>query len=143
MEVEVFNNVMEPLRTRWRTAYPNPVMERIYSHVKDLSAYSLESIVNKFIDAGKAPTPDDFRTAARNRTTNVYHLPTGDKPKCKKCDGDGYVSALKYAMGQTYSFAFGCPDVNCPIPIPPRYPRWSSAYEPEYQLRPDDGGGAA
>jgi len=57
-------------------------------------------------------------------------------PRCKACDGDGFVSAIKTVGKYEYSFAFKCPD-NClaaKLFAPTNYPQWGSNYETEHKL---------
>lgn len=137
MELEQYSNIMGPLRQRWKIAYPPVVMDRIFQVVRELPAHSLEAVVGRFLDSGKAPTPDDFKTALRSQRTNVYQLAArADLHKCRSCDGDGYLSAIKIAGGREYSFAFRCPDPSCaPSNLETSSPRWASNFEPEYKRR--------
>lgn len=58
--------------------------------------------------------------------------------RCKSCDGDGYISAIKTVDGRSYSYAFRCPDDNClsaKVNANPGYPKWDESYSGEFTRR--------
>lgn len=114
-------------------------LEIIRKYIYHLSSFEFRILVNKIISSMRyAPLPSDFRDLA------IEIKRAGGEKKdysifaaCKSCQGDGFLNAEKESGGRKYSFAFRCPDDNCAASknnCAPYYPKWSSAYGPEYSL---------
>ena len=82
MTDEQFEISMRPLVDRWPKAFPNSIMERVFSHVRDLDMVGFDRIVKTMLDTQRAaPLPKDFLEAASATRKRYFNYQTEQAAK--------------------------------------------------------------
>lgn len=126
-ESEFLNEVGRLIGAFGEKAFSKDRLELIAGHVRGLPAFNFRRIVNHMVSTHRqAPLPKDFADAARAERQSIKIFDSGPAAKCKRCV-DGYVSVIRTFEGRRYSYAYGCPEDDCPNrnQIPSDYPRAS------------------